>query len=615
MSTTPTYRELPQTDLHKILDAHKLWVSTSPRTMGQQADLRNVNLCRLNLSKAFLPEALISDANLNGAGLSEANLASADLQGSDLSQTNLTKAILQDANIRMSTLKKSNLQGAKLQKANLSDASLQGANLAQADLNNAKLLNTTLREANLQDANLIGVTGLLSDQLAGTNLSGTRLPENIAKFDDLKRVSEVGETASKLFVSMLLGCVYAWLSIATTIDAKLLTNSASSPLPIIQTPVPIAGFYWAGPIILLAIYVWFHLYLQEMWKALAALPAIFPDGKALDEKADPWLLTGLVRAHFKLLHERRLPLSRLKVGISILLAWWIVPFTFVLFWLRYLPRHDWIGTTFHVALLVVTIVFAIRFQHLAKLTLRGEQMESIQFGHKWNELATYKYAVKRIWRISAAAVTTLILLGIVSDGAIEGIQSHVSDPISVCSIINFQSVFETTHNHHVVIPGLLSCIGAHAFADLFEAEVSVKPENWFLKSGVINLWEVVKPAQLPYANLRSASAAGAFLLRADLQGVNLRGANLQFANLEMANLYGADLQGADLTGAKLTGTNLRSAILQGTNSQYSRWCRGGGYAARLCSDVVGLTQEQINQACVDESTRLPSYLTRPKPCT
>src|SRR5207247_11428071 len=119
---------------------------------------------------------------------------------------------------------------------------------------------------------------------------------------------------------------------ATTTDAMLLTNSASSPLPIIQTPVPIAGFYWAGPLILLALYVWFHLYLQEMWKELATLPAILPDGKAVDEKVDPWLLMGFVRPHFKLLRESRPPLSRLKVGISILLAWWMVHFTFVLFW-------------------------------------------------------------------------------------------------------------------------------------------------------------------------------------------------------------------------------------------------------------------------------------------
>ena len=75
---------------------------------------------------------------------------------------------------------------------------------------------------------------------------------------------------------MLLGCVYAWLTIATTTDARLLTNSASSPLPIIQTEIPIALFYLAAPLLLVSFYVYLHLYLQSMWRGLATLPARFP---------------------------------------------------------------------------------------------------------------------------------------------------------------------------------------------------------------------------------------------------------------------------------------------------------------------------------------------------
>ncbi len=97
---------------------------------------------------------------------------------------------------------------------------------------------------------------------------------------------------------MLLGCAYAWLTIATTTDARLLTNSASSPLPIIGTDIPIAWFYWAAPVLLLGLYSYFHLYLQRLWEGLSELPAVFPDGKALHKNAYPWLLNGLVRAHF-----------------------------------------------------------------------------------------------------------------------------------------------------------------------------------------------------------------------------------------------------------------------------------------------------------------------------
>ena len=172
---------------------------------------------------------------------------------------------------------------------------------------------------------------------------------------------------------MLAACVYSWLTIATTTDVRLLTNSVSSPLPIIQTEIPIVGFYWVAPLLLLSVYLYFHLYLQRLWESLAVLPEVLPDGTPLDLKAYPWLLNGLVRAHFLRLRDSRPPFSRLQVGISILLGWWLVPFTIGSFWFRYLARHDWAGTTFHIGLLVIVIGSAMLFQRLTRDTLRGRE--------------------------------------------------------------------------------------------------------------------------------------------------------------------------------------------------------------------------------------------------
>src|SRR4029453_9165167 len=122
-----------------------------------------------------------------------------------------------------------------------------------------------------------------------------------------------------------------------------------SPLPIINTNIAVSGFYLAAPVILLAVYCYFHLYLQRLWRGLTSLPAVFPDGEALDDKAYPWLLNGLVRAHFKKLEPAKRPLTRFENIVSILLAWWVVPFTLLAFWLRFLPRHDWwLGTPLQV---------------------------------------------------------------------------------------------------------------------------------------------------------------------------------------------------------------------------------------------------------------------------
>ena len=99
---------------------------------------------------------------------------------------------------------------------------------------------------------------------------------------------------------------------------QLILNTASSPLPIINTPIPIAGFYVVGATLLAAVYCYLHFYLQRLWRTLATLPAVFPDGIALDDKTDPWLLTNLVRTDFDAATSKPLPpLTRLENLLSI----------------------------------------------------------------------------------------------------------------------------------------------------------------------------------------------------------------------------------------------------------------------------------------------------------
>ena len=98
----------------------------------------------------------------------------------------------------------------------------------------------------------------------------------------LKLVEDAAEYSRKILIAMLAGCVCSWLTIATTTDARLLVNTASSPLPLVGATVPIAGFYIAAPMILLAVYVYFNLNMQRLWEQLADSPAILPGGRSLD---------------------------------------------------------------------------------------------------------------------------------------------------------------------------------------------------------------------------------------------------------------------------------------------------------------------------------------------
>ena len=189
-----------------------------------------------------------------------------------------------------------------------------------------------MREAGLADADLADASGLLTDQLGGTNLGGARLPSTLAGFEGLANVAEVSKSSQNLFTTIILICGYTWLTIASTTDVQLLNNDApaSSRMPILGIDIPLVRFYMAAPLLLLCLYLYFQLGLQRLWEELADLPAVFPDGRTLDKKAYPWLLNALVRSHLPRLRASRTRLSRWQSRFSMVLAWGLVPLTIAL---------------------------------------------------------------------------------------------------------------------------------------------------------------------------------------------------------------------------------------------------------------------------------------------
>jgi hypothetical protein len=148
----------------------------------------------------------------------------------------------------------------------------------------------------LRGKDLTSIEGLLPEHLAGADLTGARLPEHIATFPALGQVAAISSEARKIFIGLLAACVYSWLVIGTTTDVALILNTASSPLPIVNTPIPIAGFYVVGATLLAAVYCYLHFYLQRLWRTLATLPLeALGEGEALDLVAK--LTAALARMH------------------------------------------------------------------------------------------------------------------------------------------------------------------------------------------------------------------------------------------------------------------------------------------------------------------------------
>ena len=231
--------------------------------------------------------------------------------------------------------------------------------------------------------------------------------------------------------------------------------------------------------------------LIKLWEALSGLPAIFPDGKRLDEIAYPWLLNGLVRKHFRLLKKDRPFIAHVQEWITIFLSWWVVPITMIVFWLRFIPRHDWPGTTFHIVLIVVSVAFAIIFYRLCALTLKRENMDIVTING-------FQYDKRPFLGTIVLLVGMFFLL--LSYGAIEGVR------------------IDEEHKHTNIqeaVPLAFKKFGLNVFANFREKSVSEKPLNYGQIAKEERL-EFVKGANLNGVNLKDAKVLSSFL-----QGSNL----------------------------------------------------------------------------------------------
>jgi uncharacterized protein YjbI with pentapeptide repeats len=493
----------------------------------------------------------------------------------DFSRKNLAGADLVDAKLREAVLNKTNLRG-----ADLTLADLRGANLLQANLADANLLGSQFQQADLQAADMRGATGLLSSQFAGTNLFGALLPETIRPFDGLKLAREAARKARWLLAATLLLNGLVWLRIFTTTDSQLVKNSSAFPYSALQSTLPFVPFYLFGPVLILVLYVCFHLYVQRLWEGIAQLPAIFPDGRRLDACISLFARWP-ARKRFKWLKNSQSPLSFLESAIARLLLYWAAPVTVLLFWGRYLTLEDLRGTMLHILLAMVAVTAAMSFPRMAMKAF-GPDSQTSASGKKPS-----KGKVTLLLKAAPAGVGLLLLL--LSVGTFLGVPH------------NYRAAAEMPNpGIRAWAPDALWAIGYNPFVQLTETDVSTKPQGWTGREEEIPL---VRGANLNRLRLRHVQAYRAFLVKARFWQTDLRNAYLSEADLREANLRQAELQYAILDHAQLTRAILREADLRNVNLDRAD-LRGANLS------FVGLSDATLLDAILDGANLYKSDLRR-----
>ena len=102
------------------------------------------------------------------------------------------------------------------------------------------------------------------------------------------------------------------------------------------------------------------------------------------------------------------------------------------------------------------------------------------------------------------------------------------------------------------------------------------------------------------ARLRQSDLSLAVMNRTRFSNADLRDVEAYGGVFSSSSFAGANLTNASFVGAYLDGTNLTGANLTGANLSGATLLR-----------ATGLSQGRLNQACGDETTRLPRGLTIP----
>jgi uncharacterized protein YjbI with pentapeptide repeats len=240
--------------------------------------------------------------------------------------------------------------------------------------------------------------------------------------------------------------------------------------------------------------------------------------------------------------------------VSLLLAYWVIPFSLLLYWARYLTLQEIRGTILQEFLAVAATGMAVY------ATTRVGRPQK-----KWALQKSPAHRMVEQFRKSAPAAMPIVLFGILtflSAGTIVGVPHDKAraQRYGAASTRRWAST-------------VLWSVGFDPYADLTESALSTAPANW---RGADDQVSSVKGARLNDSNLRYAQAygiflanahlwrvdfEGAFLSAADLRGADLGQSNLQFAILDQAQMNHANLDRAILNGADLSRANLREANL------------------------------------------------------
>ncbi len=452
----------------------------------------------------------------------------------------------------------------------------------------------------------------MSDKSGSGGLSGDgdlgrrRQSDRRMHDDELDQIAEISRSSGGTWLSLLIVMLFCVVTLMGHRDADFFEAGAGTVLPFFGTSVPTQSFFLGAPLLVLGVFVYLHIYLVKLWRALSTPPMVLDDAdgrtRRLDEAVFPWLLND---AALRWRPDRTLNPFGWLTGLGTwILCWVLAPALIAAFWIRSMPLHDERLTLFLGALLWIALSVAWTSRRLARRILAGRASRATGVVGWFFGLVLFVVIGLVGWTTTEGGLY----------GPTEDERAHNSTAIGnhrvACDYTTFLDGWECLLADFAVhgdgaflVPANLesaqlakppATYRSHllAFADFYEAYVArqraERGSGWRASTGPSEQsWE--KSMLREFAERRAAdrvlirkrSLKGADLRRANLEGAFLDGVDLRDADLRLSSLQGAQLEGARMARTKLADASLIRVQLQHASLFFADLSRTNLLAAQL----------------------------------
>ncbi|MEO9778407.1 MAG: pentapeptide repeat-containing protein [Sedimentitalea sp.] len=358
----------------------------------------------------------------------------------------------------------------------------------------------------------------------------------------------------------------------------------ATALPLVNVSVPTWLFFYAAPLLITAVYGYFHLYLIRLWDALGDADPII-NGTPLGDAITPWLVSDVaLKLHATYRDPTCITPRAMEIPNAIwntLFAWIAGPAILGWLWWASMPARDWVMT----GLAGICLILALAFGY-ASFSMMQRRMASDKESRVHNVWDDSALVALTVFALAIGSVTTgrtrgdidtLAQINLTGAALVEKPADWLPYDIARADFLSEWCAREkpACDPPKAAVPGLIRRLPGLLFGKDDTPALPTPASNQ--PAAFEAEWKTRRTAALaalkkprwstPNADppdFRNAILSETFLSGADLGGAQMQGARLS----------GAQMQGADLFGTLLTGTLENPNLASDTNLS-ARTINGG----------------------------------------